>query len=83
MVVSGPAWLAFPRGQMPEDPQACLEKGHDYFASTLPKLDGVKKVVGIDGELWSPAQRYCGGALARTHHAEHIRKFTLIRRAPC
>jgi hypothetical protein len=66
--------LAFPRDQMPEDPQVCLEKVHDYFTTTLPKLDGVKKVVGIDGELWSPRKILRRALWHERDHAEHIRK---------
>jgi hypothetical protein len=66
--------LAFPREQLPEDPQACLEKVHDYLATTLPKLDGVKKVVGIDGEFWSARKILRRAVWHERDHAEHIRK---------
>jgi hypothetical protein len=66
--------LAFPREQMPEEPQARLEKVHDYFSSTLPKLDGVKKVVGVEGEFWSPRKVLRRALWHERDHADHIRK---------
>jgi hypothetical protein len=66
--------LAFPREQMPEDPQARLEKVHDYFSTTLPKLDGVKQVVGVEGEFWSPRKVLRRALWHERDHTEHIRK---------
>jgi hypothetical protein len=66
--------LAFPREQMPEEPQARLEKVHDYFASTLPKLNGMKQVVGIEGELWSPRKVLRRALWHERDHTGHIHK---------
>jgi len=59
---------------MPEEPQARLEKVHDYFAATLPKMEGVKQVVGIEGELWSPRKVLRRTLWHERDHTEHIRK---------
>ena len=79
--VAGAEWwyldrlgLAFPRDQLPEEPQERLEKVHAYFASTLPKLDGVKQVIGIEGELWSPRKILRRALWHERDHTDHIRK---------
>ena len=66
--------LAFPREQMPEEPQARLEKVHDHFVSMLPKMEGMKKVVGLEGELWSPRKVLRRALWHERDHTEHIRK---------
>jgi hypothetical protein len=66
--------LAFPREQMPEEPQARLEKVHDHFVSVLPKMEGMKKVVGLEGELWSPRKVLRRALWHERDHTEHIRK---------
>jgi hypothetical protein len=66
--------LAFPREQLPEEPQARLEKVHESFASVLPKLEGTKQVIGLEGELWSPRKVLRRALWHERDHAEHIRK---------
>ena len=79
--VGGAAWWylerlgrAFPREQLPEEPQARLEKIHVSFESVLPKLEGVKQVVGVEGELWSPRKVLRRALWHERDHTEHIRK---------
>ncbi|HVM70945.1 MAG TPA: DinB family protein [Anaerolineales bacterium] len=66
--------MAFPREQLPEDPQARFEKVHDYFSAALPKMEGMKKVVGVEGELWSPRKALRRALWHERDHTEHIRK---------
>jgi uncharacterized damage-inducible protein DinB len=66
--------LAFPHEQMPEEPLARLEKVRKHFASTLNKLDGLKQVIGVDGEFWSPRKLLRRALWHERDHTEHIRK---------
>ncbi len=66
--------LAFPRDQMPEAPLLRLEKVRRQFASALIKLDGVKRVVGVDGEFWSSRKLLRRALWHERDHTEHIRK---------
>ena len=45
-----------------------------HFASALPKLNGVKQVVGVDGEFWSPRKMLRRALWHERDHTEHIRK---------
>ena len=79
--VAGAEWwyldrlgLAFPRQQMPEEPLARLEKVRRHLASTLVKLEGVKRVIGVDGEFWSPRKLLRRALWHERDHNEHIRK---------
>jgi hypothetical protein len=66
--------LAFPREQMPEEPMARLEKVGKQLSSVIFKLDGVKKVVGVDGEFWSPRKILRRSLWHLRDHTEHIQK---------
>jgi hypothetical protein len=66
--------LAFPREQLPEEPLARLEKVRKHFTSALFKLDGVKQVIGVDGEFWSPRKLLRRALWHERDHTEHIRK---------
>jgi hypothetical protein len=66
--------LAFPRQQMPEEPLARLEMVRKQFASSLQKLEGVKRVTGVDGEFWSPRKLLRRALWHERDHTEHIRK---------
>jgi hypothetical protein len=68
--------LAFPREQLPEEPLARLKKVRSHFLNTLPKLEGVKKIVGVDGEFWSPRKILRRAVWHERDHAEHIRKLS-------
>jgi len=79
--VSGAEWwyldrlgLAFPREQIPEEPLARLEKIRKHFNSTLFRLEGVKQVIGMDGEFWSPRKVLRRVLWHERDHTEHIRK---------
>ena len=66
--------LGFPREQLPEEPLLRLEKVRKQFNSALYKLDGVKQVVGVDGEFWSPRKLLRRALWHERDHTDHIRK---------
>ncbi len=66
--------LAFPRADVPEEPLARLDKVRRHFNSALFKLDGVKQVVGVDGEFWSPRKALRRALWHERDHVDHIRK---------
>ncbi|MBN2387797.1 MAG: DinB family protein [Anaerolineales bacterium] len=66
--------LAFPRAEVPKEPLARLEKTRRLMNATLPKLEGELKVVGTDGEIWSPRKVLRRALWHERDHCEHIRK---------
>lgn len=60
--------------QVLPDPLTRLRAVREYFTSLLPRLDGVHKVVGIDGEIWSPRKMLRRAVWHERDHTEHIRK---------
>jgi len=44
------------------------------FTDLLPKLEGVKKVLGVDGEFWSPRKVLRRALWHERDHVEHIKK---------
>jgi DinB family protein len=59
---------------LPADPFERLQVVREHFNSLLPKLDGVGKVVGLEGELWSPRKVLRRALWHERDHTEHIRK---------
>ena len=51
-----------------------LEVTRAHFNTVLPKLEGVNKVIGLDGELWSPRKVLRRALWHERDHTEHIRK---------
>jgi hypothetical protein len=66
--------LAFPRAEVPEEPLARLEKVRGHFNVMLPKLEGVKQVIGMSGEFWSPRKVLRRALWHERDHVDHIRK---------
>jgi hypothetical protein len=66
--------LAFPREQLPEDPFERIKKVRKQLNLVLPKLEGVKRVVGVDGEIWSPRKILRRTLWHERDHTEHIKK---------
>lgn len=66
--------LAFPREQLPEEPLARMKKVRQHLYTVLPKLAGVKRVIGVDGEFWSPRKILRRALWHERDHTEHIRK---------
>lgn len=67
---------SFPENEadVPSDPFERLQVVRDHFNSLLPKLDGIHKVVGLDGEIWSPRKVLRRALWHERDHTEHIRK---------
>jgi hypothetical protein len=65
---------AFPRADVPESPLARLEKVRGHFNAMLFKMNGVKLVVGVNGEFWSPRKVLRRALWHERDHTEHIRK---------
>jgi len=66
--------LAFPRAEVPTDPFERLERVRTALIETLPMLEGLNKVVGVDGELWSPRKILRRAVWHERDHTEHICK---------
>jgi hypothetical protein len=69
--------LAFPRAEVPEEPLARLEKVRKHFNAVLYKLEGVKQVVGVDGEFWSPRKVLRRALWHERDHVDHINKLVV------
>ena len=59
---------------VPSDPFERLQVVRDHFSSLLPRLDGVHRVVGLEGEIWSPRKVLRRALWHERDHTEHIRK---------
>lgn len=70
--------LAFAWEQLPEDPFECLELVRQHFVHALPELAGLCKVVGVEGEFWSPRKMLRRAVWHERDHIEHIQKLLSI-----
>ncbi len=70
--------LAFPREQVPIDPHERLSKVRVCLEETLPSLVGIEKVVGVDGEFWSPRKLLRRSVWHERDHTQHILKIARI-----
>ena len=68
--------LSIPWEEMPEETPARLERSRKRLLEVLPTLIGLKKVVGIDGEFWSPRKLLRRAAWHERDHTQHIIKLT-------
>lgn len=66
--------LALPSEQFPDEPFARLEVSQSQLDKVLPTLEGVSKVVGVDGEFWSPRKVLRRALWHGRDHIEHIKK---------
>jgi hypothetical protein len=57
-----------------DDPFECLEVTRSHLNDLLPMLLGMSKVVGLDGEFWSPRKMLRRTLWHERDHTEHIRK---------
>jgi len=66
----------FPENEqdVPEEPFERLAVVRNHFNSLLPKLVGVNKVAGLDGEIWSPRKVLRRALWHERDHTGHIRK---------
>ena len=66
--------LAFPRKDVPDAPLERLEKVRSFFFTVLPKLEGVRQALGVDGEFWSPRKLLRRAVWHERDHVDHIKK---------
>lgn len=59
---------------VPADPFERLQVVRDHFNALLPKLEGLNKVVGLEGEIWSPRKVLRRALWHERDHTEHIRE---------
>jgi hypothetical protein len=66
----------FPENEadVPADPFERLALVREHFTTLLPKLDGVHKVIGLEGEIWSPRKVLRRALWHERDHTGHIRK---------
>ena len=64
---------------VPSDPFERLTVIREHFNSLLPKLDGVNRVVGLEGEIWSPRKVLRRALWHERDHTEHIRKLLSLQ----
>lgn len=66
----------FPKdeAEVPSDPFERLRIVRDHFSSLLPTLDGIRRVIGRDGEMWSPRKVLRRALWHERDHTDHIRK---------
>jgi hypothetical protein len=83
--VAGAEWwyldrlgLAFPRANVPEEPLARLEMVRKAFSTALYKLEGVKTVIGKDGEFWSPRKVLRRVLWHERDHVDHIHRLASV-----
>ena len=81
--ISGAEWwyqerigYPFPTNEadVPSGPFERLQVVRDHFNSLLPQLVGIHKVVGLEGEIWSPRKVLRRALWHERDHTEHIRK---------
>ena len=60
--------------EVPNDPFERLSVVREHFTVLLPKLVGVTKVIGLEGEIWSPRKVLRRALWHERDHTEHIRK---------
>ncbi|MDD5371353.1 MAG: DinB family protein [Anaerolineaceae bacterium] len=65
---------ASPRASLSKDVDERLNTQFERACQVLPELTGVEKVVGKQGELWSPRKLLRRLVWHARDHAEHIRK---------
>lgn len=66
--------LAFPRRELPKDPLERLEKSRGLMRQTLSSLEGADKVLGTNGEFWSPRKMLRRSAWHERDHTGHIQR---------
>lgn len=66
--------LAPPRQELPSDEFECLEQVRMSLIKLLPDLVGAHKVVGAEGELWSPRKIIRRAAWHERDHFAHIQR---------
>jgi hypothetical protein len=73
--------LAFPREQVPIEPLDRLRVVRAHLEGVLPSLVGSDKVLGVDGEFWSPRKMVRRAVWHERDHTQHILKLIPEKRA--
>ena len=68
--------LSFPQQDVPKDPFERLEKVRARLLDILPGLAGSRKVLGVDGEFWSPRKLLRRALWHERDHTRHIHKLS-------
>ncbi len=63
-----------PRSGLPKDVDERLRTQHDRLLDVLPELVDIERVVGRDGELWSPRKLLRRAVWHELDHAGHLRR---------
>ena len=66
--------LALPREELPGDPFIRIQEMRAHLNQVLPTLLGSTKVVGTDGEFWSPRKLIRRAVWHERDHTAHIKK---------
>jgi len=66
------------RGNLPEDIFLRLEAVRTQLIKTLPEWEGVEKVTGVQGEIWSPRKVLRRSIWHELDHIEHIKKLSAM-----
>lgn len=66
-----------PRSDLPKDVFERFKFTHDRLMQALPELVGVQKVIGKDGEIWSPRKLVRRVAWHERDHYFHLLKLSL------
>ncbi len=59
---------------LPSTPLERLRLVREHFLEILPTFEGLQKVVGVEGELWSPRKVLRRAVWHERDHTQHIRK---------
>ena len=71
--------LAFKSPPLPEDPFEGLELVRQHFTQVLSESAGLDRVVGIEGEFWSPRKMLRRAVWHERDHTVHIQKLLAAR----
>jgi hypothetical protein len=66
--------LAIPKEELSKDPLERLSQSRSLLNKSLPKLVGVSRVVGLEGEFWSPRKILRRALWHELDHIRHIQK---------
>lgn len=72
--------MAFSRDKVPDEAFERLGEVRDYVKGVVATLADIDKVVGVDGEFWSPRKLLRRALWHERDHTEHVRK--LIEKLP-
>ncbi len=59
---------------LPAEPLGCLELVRAHLSALLPTQEGVRYMIDVEGETWSPRKMLRRAAWHERDHTQHIRK---------